>query len=199
MIEKNPLREIFQSNTKYFLKYETLLCFDPAYITWRKSSQSQWNAREIISSLILILKFKNSTGASKQLFCHNLSYVKLGWVLKVTVDPSAASLVELTDPVCTAVRPLPRRKLCLLFLLVAYLLGLSSHYQMHHICHNYIECICHEKHDILELYRQAPLSTKSKSFALCPDNRKWKWRQISTKYETVFNRNFQTVFKPCST
>ena len=55
----------------FIIKIYYINLFYRFFITWRKSSQSHWNAREIIFSLMLlkILKFI----ALEQLFCHNLS------------------------------------------------------------------------------------------------------------------------------
>ena len=39
----------------------------------------------------------------------------------------------------------------------------------------------------------AVLSSESESYALSLDNRKWKWTQISTKCETMFNLNFHLL------
>ena len=104
----DPQKKVFQSNTKYAKS----LCFDWLYITWRKSSQSHWNAREIISSLIMenILEIQILKSSRRFIiFCKTANVGSWNW-------PILAQLTELNWVTLYTSCPLPGRKPCPLFL-----------------------------------------------------------------------------------
>ena len=110
--------------------------------------------------------------------------------------PILARLTKLNWLTLYTACPLPRRKPCLLFL--------AAHHHCNGICHNIFKCAMlvtislnvffMTKTMISEQHRcHAVLSSESESYALSLDNRKWKWTQISTKCETMFNLNFHLL------
>ena len=109
--------------------------------------------------------------------------------------PILARLTKLNWLTLYTACPLPRRKPCLLFL--------AAHHHCNSICHHIFKCaiivtiplkVFTTMTMILEQYRcHAVLSSERESYALSLDNRKWKWTQISTKCETMFNLNFHLL------
>ena len=177
--EEKPSERNISKNSKYFPV--SFYCI----LTWRKSSQSHWKARDIMFSLIVNLDFdriqNKSHISSKQAFgklrvpTHGQS--KLNW-------------------------PCTQRVLCLRCREESHVFCFFSFKSTRHH-HNYIsyppvvihaeQILSSPKNILYYSYHCATGLSRSESFPVNVDNRKWKWTQISTKCETMFNWNFSTL------
>jgi len=174
--EEKPSERNISKKLKYFPV--SFYCV----LTWRKSSQSHSKARDIMFSLIVNLDFDGIQRKSHITF--KQAFEKL-WV------PTHGQS-KLNWP-CTL------RVLCLRCREESHVFCFkSTHHHHNYICYppviTHAEQIFNSPKNISYYsYHCATVLSRSESFPVNVDNRKWKWTQISTKCETMFNWNFSAL------